>query len=232
MGRLSPLNRAAAALLLLPFLGCDTDPKKAALASVPRERSEVIQAPSGAPPVETPAPTASGPAPATRTPESRKLCEGQLAKAGRDWPKKALSRKAAPGGRVLPAAIAPGRWTWVNLWAAWCAPCKEELPRLRNFAARLAQSGKEPSLVFISLDDDERQLDQFLAGQPDDGLRSTYWLREGHERDDWLAGVGMVGEPSLPAQILVDPRGKLRCTVNGAIEDRDFGEIAAIVSAP
>jgi thiol-disulfide isomerase/thioredoxin len=210
--------------------GCEGDPKKAAMSSVPRERTEVVAASSaaGAAVAEAVA-TATGSAPVLRTPESRKLCEGQL-KVGPGWPKKGPSRKAAAGAASAPGAV-PGRWTWVNLWAAWCAPCKEELPRIRNFGARMAHAGKEPSLMFISLDDDERQLDQFLASQPDDGLRSTFWLREGHERDDWLVNVGIAGEPSLPAQLLFDPRGKLRCTVQGAVEDRDFAEISAIVSA-
>ena len=88
------------------------------------------------------------------------------------------------------------------------------------------------NLVFLSLDDDERQLEQFLASQPEQGVRSTYWLREGHERDDWLAGIGLGKDPQLPAQLLVDPHGKVRCSVTGAVEDQDYAEIAAIVASP
>jgi thiol-disulfide isomerase/thioredoxin len=192
-----------------------------------RERSEVVQATGSAP--EAPsvvtvpsAPKAAGP---------RKLCEGQLGKPGHDLPKRPPATKAAPGAKP-PSALAPGRWTWVNLWAAWCAPCKEEMPRLSRFAARLGQAGKELTLAFVSLDDDERQLEQFLAAQSENGVRATYWLREGRERDDWLALAGLTRDPQLPVQLLVDPRGKVRCTVNGAIEDQDFAEIASIVSSP
>jgi thiol-disulfide isomerase/thioredoxin len=238
MGRLSAISAASLAAAVLVGAGCEGDPKKAALANAPRERSEVVlgsSASTALPPSPSAPPrsaSAMASAPAARSPEGRKLCEGQLAKAGHELPKKAPAKKAAPSGRPLPPTTVPGRWTWVNLWAAWCAPCKEELPRLRSFAARLARSGKEPNLVFVSLDDDERQLEQFLSAEPDDGLRSTYWLREGHERDEWLAVVGLASDASLPAQLLVDPRGKLRCTVNGAVEERDFAEIAAIVSTP
>jgi thiol-disulfide isomerase/thioredoxin len=230
MGRLPALSVASLVTLALSAWGCEGDPKKAALANAPRERSEVVQASPGAIPAPPSTPSVAASAPAGRTPESRKLCEGQLARTGRELPKKAPGKKAAPSAPSLPSIAAPGRWTWVNLWAAWCAPCKEELPRLRSFAARLARSGKAPNLVFVSLDDDERQLEQFLAAEPDDGLRATYWLREGHERDEWLAGVGLAGDSGLPAQLLVDPRGKLRCTVNGAVEEGDFAEIAAIVA--
>src|SRR6185295_14675311 len=140
--------------------------------------------------------------------------------------------KAALGAKAPAPALFAGRWTWVNLWAAWCVPCKEEMPRLQRFAQRLSQGGKEMSLAFVSLDDDERQLEQFLSAQSAEGVRSTYWLREGRERDDWLAGAGVGRDPSLPVQILVDPKGKIRCVVNGAVAEQDFGEIAAMVGPP
>ena len=47
------------------------------------------------------------------------------------------------------------------------------------------------SLVFVSLDDDERQLDAFLAQQPQGGLRSTLWLPDGHARAEWMKSLRM-----------------------------------------
>jgi hypothetical protein len=105
------------------------------------------------------------------------------------------------------------------------------MPRLSGFAARISQAGGELALSFVSLDDDERQLEQFLATQPDTGVRATFWLREGHERDEWLAAAGVGKDPSLPVQLLVDPKGKIRCTVSGAVAEQDYAEIAAIVAA-
>jgi len=207
--------------------GCDPDAKKAVATT--RERSEVVQA-TGSAPTAPLAVTAAASAP--RTVESRKLCEGQLGKPGHELPKKPPSRKTALGAKSPNPTLTTGRWTWVNLWAAWCAPCKEEMPRLHKFAARLGQGGKDLALAFVSLDDDERQLEQFLAAEGDDGVRATYWLRQGHERDEWLIGAGLTRDPQLPIQMLIDPRGKVRCTVNGAVEDQDFAEIASIVSSP
>jgi len=221
----------ARALCILSFtvLGCRQEQKIAPT----RERSEVVQA-SG-----STAPVAPSPLPATNVaPDAtgaRKLCEGQLAKPGHDLPKRPLSRKAAMGTKALGSVLVTpgsGAWTWVNLWAAWCAPCKEEMPRLRRFVARLAQAGSNMALSFVSVDDDERQLEEFLAGGSADGIHATFWLREGRERDDWLTGAGLGRDPSLPVQVLVDPKGKIRCVVNGAIADQDYAEIAAIVSAP
>jgi thiol-disulfide isomerase/thioredoxin len=195
-----------------------------------RERSEIVKATGSA--SEAPAMPAPVATPSPAVLPAHRLCEGQLARAGRDAPKKPLSRKAAQGARPVGAsAFSPGRWTWVNLWAAWCAPCKEEMPRLLGFAARISQAGGELGLSFVSLDDDERQLEQFLAAQPDTGVRATFWLREGHERDEWLAAAGVGKDPSLPVQLLVDPKGKIRCAVSGAVAEQDYAEIAAIVAA-
>jgi thiol-disulfide isomerase/thioredoxin len=212
-------------LFLLGVAACE-DVKKPVPTT--RERSEVVQATGSA---QAPSVQVNTAASAPSAVGTRKLCEGQLGKPGRELTKKPLSRKAAPGAKSPSASLTGGAWTWVNLWAAWCAPCKEEMPRLHKFAARLAQTSKQLSLAFISLDDDERQLEQFLAAQSEDGVRATYWLREGHERDDWLVGAGLTRDPQLPIQMLIDPRGKVRCTVNGAVEDQDFAEIASIVSA-
>jgi thiol-disulfide isomerase/thioredoxin len=110
----------------------------------------------------------------------------------------------------------------VNFWAAWCKPCKEEIPRLLRFERELSQSSPGFKLSFVSLDDDERQLGAFLAEQPASGLRRSYWLKEGKEREEWLKGAGLEPDPDLPFHLLFDAKGKLRCVVKGALEDADL----------
>jgi len=232
MGRLPALTAVGLRVGLLACAGwstsCRDDASQAAARAASRERSEVVVAKGAVP--ETKASVASAPLPAPAAP--RKICDGQLGKPGRDLTKKALARKFAPGAKGPSPTLSTGKWLWINLWAAWCAPCKEEMPRLAGFAARLAQAGQDVTLAFVSLDDDERQLEQFLAASGEGHARATYWLRDGRERDDWLTAMGLPKAPDLPVQILVDPRGKVRCTVHGAIEDGDFAEIAAALATP
>jgi thiol-disulfide isomerase/thioredoxin len=226
MGRLPALTIALAALSAA--CGCDGDAKKPA-AMVTKARNEAVQA-SGAAAAPPPAVSAHEAPKAPRAP--RKLCEGQIGKPGRDMPRQQPSRAAAPGEKLPNASIAVGGgFTWINLWAAWCVPCKEEMPRLRSFASRVARTGGAMNLVFLSLDDDERQLETFLRAQPGDGMRSTYWLKEGREREQWLSQAGLPVDQQLPAHVIVDRRGKIRCVISGAIEDEDFPEVRAIVSS-
>ena len=160
----------------------------------------------------------------------RQLCTGQQP---RPAPKGALSGLAAPGAaapRELNFGV--GKWIWINLWAAWCGPCKEEMPRLTAWQSKLSSAGVLIELAFVSLDDDERQLQRFLEAQPTaGGVRASYWLPEGGLRASWLAGLGVKESTELPVQALVAPSGQLTCVIQGAVEDRDYPAIASFVGA-
>jgi thiol-disulfide isomerase/thioredoxin len=183
----------------------------------------------------TAAPSASGASPEIHatpaTAARRSLCPGDGNARGRVVPKAAPQQVEADGALRLPAgsALARGGWTWLNFWAAWCAPCKEEMPRLLAWQDRLARAGTPVHVAFVSLDDDSRQLEQFLA-QQSAGVRSSYWLPDGPARAAWLSGLRMKSAPELPEHALVDPAGHVRCFIEGAVEDADYAEIAAIVA--
>ena len=201
--------------------------------SVTLERSQVVEAKPGqatsaaaaSAPV-TPAATSAAPKP------PRVLCAGQSGGHGRGIPKKPISQHVAGGEAALPEAmVVGGGYTWVNFWAAWCAPCKEEIPRLNRFEQELSKTSPGFRLAYISMDDDERQLTAFVAGQPPSGgLRRTYWLKEGKEREEWLKAAGLDADPELPFHLLVDKQGKLRCIVKGALEDTDLPVLRRLVA--
>ena len=214
------------AWVALAALGCETD--KAHEGTVTAERSQAVQGPATQAAAATPVSVAA-PTPAAPAKPRRALCGGHLESDGRSLPKKAISRRSAPGASELPAELGYSGLTWVNFWAAWCVPCKEEIPRLLAWQERLKGEGKNLRVLFVSLDDDERQLTAFLAAQPEKGLHSTYWLREGREREDWLAGAGVDPDPDLPQHLLVDEKGKVRCRVRGAVDDADFAGLHALL---
>lgn len=220
MGRLSALVALAG---LAALAGCDRSPDAPRVGS---ERSQSVAAKTSGAPAERPAPRPS----ATAAPAAReRLCAGQLERTPRAFPSSKLSRAAAPGARSVGATleVGHGRWTWVNLWAAWCVPCKEEIPTLLRWRSELA--GKL-EFAFVSLDDDQRQLEGFLAAQPSGGLRASHWLEDGDERERWLEGSSVGRDPDLPVQLLLDPAGKLRCIIRGAIDASDLPELRRIVS--
>jgi len=167
----------ASALYLLFAFGCDEGKERPSLA--PAERSQVIEQ-KGTPAVQPAATTTPSVATPTTPKPRRALCGGHLETEGKPAPKKPISRMAASGEPELTQEpMLSGGFTWVNFWAAWCVPCREEIPRLMGWQKKLTGSGKTFRLHFISVDDDERQLRKFLDEQPTGGLRSTYWLKRG-----------------------------------------------------
>jgi len=192
------------------------------------QRSEQVIATGSMPTAAPGAPSAH--AAETASAPRRRLCDGDGNANGRVLSKVGASHAEAPGTPPLDGKLSTrrGQWTWINFWAAWCNPCKEEIPRLLGWRDRLAGAKSPISLVFVSLDDDQRQLDSFLAEQPQGGLRSTLWLPDGHARTGWIKSLRMTN-PELPQHALVDPDGHVRCFIEGAVEDADYAEIAALV---
>ena len=141
-----------------------------------------------------------------------------------------IGTAAATGAKapVTPIPFGSGKWTWVNLWAAWCGPCKEELPRLMRWKADLRKSGVLVDFAFVAMDDDERQLQRFLESQPESGLRATYWLESEAARETWLDPFGIAVEATLPVHALVSPTGELACVIEGAVEDSDYPRLAKL----
>jgi thiol-disulfide isomerase/thioredoxin len=119
------------------------------------------------------------------------------------------------------------RAQWVSFFASWCGPCKEEIPRVRDFAKRLEHDGVPTDVTFVSIDDDLRELSAFFAAQPGNGLKSSYWLKDGAIRTGFLAPLKMSASGPLPEHALFDAKGKVRCFVAGTVEDGDYAQILA-----
>ena len=146
-------------------MACDEKPRPEVLP----DRSNAVLAGDAAAPVAITATAAHSAAPAA----PRKLCGGLPANT--KAPKAILPIVAVPGAVSPPAAIpfGVGRWVWVNVWAAYCAPCKEEMPRLLGWQEKLRAAGALLDVVFVSVGDDERQLQRFLEQAPANGVRAT-----------------------------------------------------------
>lgn len=187
-------------------------------------RSDAVRVAASA----TAAPTATATHEATDAAPSkpRVLCRTKPDGAGRPLPDVKLGHLEATGETAEPDRIATvsGRWTWVNFWAGWCGPCREEMPRLRAFESR----STNVHVAFVSLDDDERQAKQFLDTQPATGLRRSHWLADDKAREAFFTALRVESIPTLPMHLLFGPDGKLRCRIDGAVEDVDLPSLEKV----
>ncbi|HTJ81702.1 MAG TPA: TlpA disulfide reductase family protein, partial [Polyangiaceae bacterium] len=175
----------------------------------------------------------AAPAPASATPtvkKPRKLCAQKPAADGKKLADVKFGHVEATGESPGPDALVTGkgRWTWINLWAGWCGPCKEEMPMLAQWAVALKDKLR---FEFVSVDEDERLAVRFLNAQPANGLRASHHLAEGDAKKTWLDSAGIGEITKLPMHVLVDPEGAIRCVITGEVDPGDLDQVKALVGA-
>ncbi len=99
----------------------------------------------------------------------------------------------------VPIVKLAGRWTLVNFWATWCAPCVEELPTLDRLQAALG--GERFTVTLVSLDSMPRE--KVVSAMRGYGVTRLDTLL-----DDKLAAMGALAIPGLPTTLLLDPAGR------------------------
>jgi len=135
---------------------------------------------------------------------------------GFDWPK-----------LVAPApAATSGSWRWINVWATWCKPCVEELPRLVKWHAGRKAGSARVELILVSADETDDEVAGFRKAHPETPAGPR--MADPEELPGWLKALGVPGA-SLPVHVFVDPSGKVRCVRASAIEVTDFPTIEAML---
>lgn len=93
---------------------------------------------------------------------------------------------------------ADGRLTFINYWAEWCAPCREEIPELNAFAAAHPQRVRVLSVNFDAVTG-EALRDQIAALD----IRFPTLLV------DPRSALGVPPPQGLPETLVLDDRGEL-----------------------
>ncbi len=120
------------------------------------------------------------------------------APAGAGGPAPVL-RGAALSGETLDLAALRGQVVIVDFWAAWCEPCRRELPQLDALYRRHRAAG----LVVIGVNIDEQRADAeaFLRDQVQVSFPVIH--------DDGQRLAGAWSPPKMPTLYLIDREGKL-----------------------
>jgi len=102
-------------------------------------------------------------------------------------------------GRARTLAEFKGKLVLLNVWATWCAPCREEMPALDRLQATLA--GPRFQVIALSVDQQGREVAQKFF--TDIGVKSLpLYIDRSAQAAFKLGAVG------LPATLLVDAKGR------------------------
>ncbi len=116
--------------------------------------------------------------------------------------------ETATGDEVTRASLA-GRPAVLNVFASWCPPCREELPRIAA-AARLSRG----RVRFVGVDAQEPvQIAVAFAKQ----MQIPYEIVFDHGQF-----AASYGATSLPETIFIDKAGSIRAIVHGVISEREL----------
>ncbi len=116
-----------------------------------------------------------------------------------------------------------GNVVLVNLWATWCAPCREEMPALVALQSKLASKGLK--LITVSADEpeDEASARQFLSEQK---VPSPAYIKRVENDEKFIESLDPKWSGALPASFLYDRNGR---KVRAFIGEVDMKELEAAI---
>ena len=123
-------------------------------------------------------------------------------------------------GRDIRVRDLRGTVVLLDIWASWCAPCKEEMPLLDDMARRLR--GEDVEIVAVSIDEDRGAAEEFLR------TKKTWALTLAHDPQGRVPD--RLKPAKMPTSYVIDARGVLR-QVTAGFERGDIARLEARLRA-
>ncbi len=103
-----------------------------------------------------------------------------------------------------------GKYVYLDFWASWCKPCREEIPYLEKLTKELEKDNI--AVISVSVDEDKDAWSDVIRSKSMTGIQ-------------WLANkdqvIGAYNLASIPRYMIIDPQGK----IVSANAQRPSGEI-------
>ena len=131
-----------------------------------------------------------------------------------------------PDGRPVVLSQFKGEVVFLNFWATWCPPCRDEMPSMVQLGQELTR--RYPNrfrMVAVSVDESWQDVAQYFNGQLPQGL---LWVRDPEQiatRAYYCAARGACPDSyKFPETYIVDREGRLVAYIVGP---RDWSTPAA-----
>lgn len=135
---------------------------------------------------------------------------------------------AALDGSRFSLASARGQVVFVNFWATWCPPCREEMPSMLRLGADLAaRYPGQFKMIAVSVDEDLAAVKAYFAAPPFTGVPSG--LTVAHDPDQavtkayFCTARGACPDLKFPETYIVDKAGRLVAYIVGPRDWSDPG---------
>ncbi len=106
-----------------------------------------------------------------------------------------------------------GKALFVNLWATWCEPCKEEFPDILKLSNEVPPS--EFDFVAISLDYPDEVESKVIPFLRENKITLKVYIADVKDQESFINTVNSVWSGALPATILYDGKGRRRSFLVG-----------------
>jgi thiol-disulfide isomerase/thioredoxin len=131
-----------------------------------------------------------------------------------------------PDGKPFTLADAKGQLVFVNFWATWCPPCRDEMPSMLQLGSEL--STRYPGkfrMVAVSVDDGWPEVVNFFSGKLPAGIDVVRDPDQAVTREYYCQARGRCPDSfKFPETYVVDGSGRLVAYVVGP---RDWSDPAA-----
>jgi thiol-disulfide isomerase/thioredoxin len=132
-----------------------------------------------------------------------------------------------PDGKALTLADLRGQVVFVNFWATWCPPCREEMPSMLQLGREL--SARHPGkfrMVAVSVDENWPEVTRFFGGRLPGGVDVLLDPEQVVTREYYCAARGSCPDSyKFPETYIVDASGKL---VSYVVGPRNWSDPAAL----
>lgn len=105
-------------------------------------------------------------------------------------------------GQALALEDLRGKVIFLNFWASWCPPCREEMPSMENLSRKY--QGRELVMVAISQDEDLQAMQSFLSTVMPDGQLTMKILVDSQGLTSRAYGT-----EKLPETYIIDRDGQI-----------------------
>ena len=110
-----------------------------------------------------------------------------------------------PEGKELSLSDFKGKYVFIDFWASWCAPCRREIPYLKE---ALAHSENSENLVVLSYSIDN-EMDDWVNCIAKNQLTHKNWIHISTLKGWNSDGIKFFGVKGVPFTALIDPEGNV-----------------------